>query len=430
MREHTLVLPPSNFTVDSRRARAWLVVFCCALALFGMAVSGFDFGRVVEGLVAIARSPDILINDYAGIAGMGPAFINASICAFMAVLLLRLTKVKVTGPLIAGVFTIAGFALFGKNPLNILPGFFGAFLYSVLNKRPFSENIVVALFGTALAPLSSEVAFGLGIAFPWNIALAIAVGTVAGFLLSPLARHVLDFHRGYNLYNMGFAAGFIGTVTMSALKAFGIKLSGGFVWAELGPLPAVPFLASLFVMMIVIGVVIDRRWMDSYRELLWTSGRLVSDFVRFFGMGATLVNMGIMGLVATTVVFIIGGSWNGPMIGGVLTIVGFAAFGKHPKNALPPMIGAAVMASLSRYGLDSPGRQLAVLFASTLAPIAGEYGAVAGFSVGMLHLVLVQIVGGLHGGLDLYNNGFAGGLSAGIMVPILEWLREWRRNEV
>ena len=88
------------------------------------------------------------------------------------------------------------------------------------------------------------------------------------------------------------------------------------------------------------------------------------------------------------------------------------------------------MASLSRYGLDSPGSQLAVLFASTLAPIAGEYGAVAGFSVGMLHLVLVQIVGGLHGGLDLYNNGFAGGLSAGIMVPILEWLREWRRNEV
>jgi hypothetical protein len=137
-----------------------------------------------------------------------------------------------------------------------------------------------------------------------------------------------------------------------------------------------------------------------------------------------------MGLLTCAVMLAIGASWNGPMLGGLFTIVGFSAFGKHPRNTLPPMLGVITMAMLSRYGLDTPGSQLAVLFSSTLAPVSGEYGPVAGFIVGMLHLVLVQVVGGLHGGLNLYNNGFAGGLAAGLFLPVLEWLREWRRHEV
>jgi hypothetical protein len=47
----------------------------------------------------------------------------------------------------------------------------------------------------------------------------------------------------------------------------------------------------------------------------------------------------------------------------------------------------------------------------------------------MLHLTLVHTVGHLHGGLDLYNNGFSGGMVAGIMVPMLDWIQERRRHE-
>ncbi|HPB64991.1 MAG TPA: DUF1576 domain-containing protein, partial [Spirochaetales bacterium] len=190
-----------------------------------------------------------------------------------------------------------------------------------------------------------------------------------------------------------------------------------------------PCLIALFVALIVYGMIVDRDWRSSYRLLLGSSGRLVSDFVRFYGLGATMVNMGLMGLMAMAAILLIGASWNGPMIGAALTIVGFSAFGKHPRNALPPMLGVAFMASLSRYGLSSPSSQLAVLFSSTLAPVTGEYGFVPGFISGMLHLVLVQVVGSLHGGLDLYNNGFAGGLAAGLFVPVLEWIREWRKHE-
>ena len=118
------------------------------------------------------------------------------------------------------------------------------------------------------------------------------------------------------------------------------------------------------------------------------------------------------------------------MLGVLMTIVGFSAFGKPPRNTLPLMAGAATMALLSHYGLDAPGSQLAILFVTTLAPIAGEYGPVAGFFAGMLHLILVMVVGSLHGGLNLYNNGFAGGMAAGLLLPVLGWMREWRRHEV
>jgi hypothetical protein len=423
-------LPPSSFDDDTRRGRAALSWFFVALFSFGLATTLFSHSALLGGLGTIIISPDILINDYVGIGGLGPAFLNSSLCVFVAIVLVRRANITVSGPVIAAIFTIAGFSLFGKNIANIWPGLLGAWLYARASHRPFGENILVALFGTALAPLASEVAFGLGIPVPWSIAVALAAGGLAGFLLAPVARHVLDFHQGYNLYNIGFAAGFIGTVIMSALKAFGVPLSGGFHWAELGPLQSLPYLALLFIAMIITGIITEPRWFEAYRRLLESPGRLVSDFVRYYGLGATLVNMGVMGLLASLIVVLIGGSWNGPVIGGILTITGFAAFGKHPRNAVPPMAGAAVMAILSRYGLGAPASQLAVLFASTLAPLAGEYGPAAGLAAGAVHLVLVQVVGGLHGGLNLYNNGFAGGLTAGLLLPVLEWLRQWRRHEV
>lgn len=419
-----------DFEKDTRHARVVLIVLLCLEAAFGIVVSGFDLTMIVRGLGAIIVSPDILINDYMRIAGPGPAFVNAALCVAVAIGILMTTGVSISGPAIAAVFTIAGFSLFGKNIVNIWPGILGSYLYSVASHRPFRENIIVALFSTALAPLSSEMAFGVGLAMPWNFLAALVLGAGVGFFISPIARHVLDFHRGYNLYNIGFTAGLIGTVVMSTLKAFNVQLDTGFHWAELGPMGSLPWFSACFIALIVTGIMIDPQWRDSYRKLLGSSGRLVSDFVRFYGIGATFINMGIMGLIASTVMLVISASWNGPMIGGLLTIVGFSAFGKHPLNTLPPMLGAATMAMMSHYGLSSPGSQLAVLFSSTLAPLSGEYGPVAGFMAGMVHLVLVQVVGTLHGGLNLYNNGFAGGLAAGLILPVLEWLREWRRHEV
>lgn len=430
MNSPTADLRHLDVNAEARSAQAVLLIFISLLVVYGVIAAGFDAGALSRGLGLIIVQPDILINDYVAKAGLGPAFLNAGLCALIGYATLVKAKVLISGPAIATIFTIAGFALFGKNVLNIWPSIIGVYLFSLVSKRPFAENVLVALFGTALAPLSSELAFGIGLAAPWGYAAALAVGVASGFFLGPIARGALDFHRGYNLYNIGFAAGFLGTVIMSTLKAFGVSLAPGGAWGSLSPALVAPYLALYFVGMMITGVALDRSWYRGYRGIAQSSGRLVSDFVRAHGLGASLFNMGLMGLVAMAFVFAVGGDWNGPVIGGILTVVGFSAFGKHPFNALPPMIGVALMAALSDYGLKAPSSQLAVLFSATLAPVSGAYGPVAGLAVGMLHLVLVQTVGVLHGGLNLYNNGFAGGMAAGIVVPILEWLREWRRHEV
>lgn len=52
------------------------------------------------------------------------------------------------------------------------------------------------------------------------------------------------------------------------------------------------------------------------------------------------------------------------------------------------------------------------LFGTALAPIAGVYGFLPGMVAGWLHLAVVQNIGSVHGGMNLYNNGFSAGVVA------------------
>ena len=79
------------------------------------------------------------------------------------------------------------------------------------------------------------------------------------------------------------------------------------------------------------------------------------------------------------------------------------------------------------YDLSTTGLIISVLFATTIAPIAGTYGALVGILAGMLHLAIVTNIGVLHGGINLYNNGFSGGLVAGFLVPIVDALKKGDR---
>ena len=63
---------------------------------------------------------------------------------------------------------------------------------------------------------------------------------------------------------------------------------------------------------------------------------------------------------------------------------------------------------------------LGLLFSTTLAPLAGVYGYKLGILAGMLHFILATNVGIIHGGINLYNNGFSCGWVAIIMVPFVE----------
>ena len=106
-----------------------------------------------------------------------------------------------------------------------------------------------------------------------------------------------------------------------------------------------------------------------------------------------------------------------------LTIVGFAAFGKHPKNCAPLVAGVLMAGVFFGYDFSSTTFIISALFSTTIAPIAGAYGPIIGVVAGILHLTLVTNIGIIHGGINLYNNGFSGGLVAGFLVPIIDAFR-------
>jgi hypothetical protein len=58
-----------------------------------------------------------------------------------------------------------------------------------------------AFFGTALAPLVSEVSFNLNLPVAAGIALGILAGIIVGMVLPQRASNFVNFHHGFNLYN-------------------------------------------------------------------------------------------------------------------------------------------------------------------------------------------------------------------------------------
>ena len=161
--------------------------------------------------------------------------------------------------------------------------------------------------------------------------------------------------------------------------------------------------------------------------MLRHSGRAVADFVILDGSAITLVNMavtGSIGFLYLLLLYPMGVRFNGPLVCCVLTMIGFASFGMHPKNVLPVMVGA-VLAAVMMPGLSvtAPGVLLATLLCTGLAPIAGQFGWPWGVVAGFIHMAVVQNTSILHGGMNLYNNGFSAGLICVFLVPVIEALK-------
>jgi hypothetical protein len=190
-------------------------------------LTGFSISPVKEipaGLMNIIYSPGILLTDYLAVGGSGAAFVNAGLCGLAASLMVIFLKVNVNGPFIAAVFTVTGFAFFGKNIFNIWPVLIGVWLYAAYMKTSFRNYLIVALFGTTLAPMVSYLAFGSGLAIWISVPASMFFGILSGFVLPPLASHMLRFHDGYNIYNIGFTGGIVGSFFVAIMRSFELKV--------------------------------------------------------------------------------------------------------------------------------------------------------------------------------------------------------------
>lgn len=386
-------------------------------------ISAFLFNTPAEilyGNIVILTSPANLITDYFEIANIGAALANAALMVVQAAFIIKKGRQQISGLLVASIMTLAGFSLFGKNLYNSTPIILGVYAYAKFRKIPFSRLMPVALFGTALGPLVSEVAFNLGLPAFHGISLGILVGFIAGFFIPVLAQHFINFHKGFSLYNIGFTTGIVATLCTALLRSLGYNVETVNLVSKGNNKQLALFLFILFGGMFVLGLATNNWSFRGYGAIMKESGHGNNDFIKKHGRGPVFINMALLGFVFTAYVLAVGGELNGPTIGGIFTVVGFGACGKHLKNVLPILLGVFLISYFSVHDVYSTVALLAALFGTTLAPVSGYYGPVAGVIAGGLHMMFAANLSFLNAGMNLYNNGFSGGFIAAIIVPVLE----------
>ncbi|MDH8679249.1 DUF1576 domain-containing protein [Fusibacter bizertensis] len=397
-----------------------LAVFPLIFLIFGVLYALSQGANLAQGMTSIIKSPTTLITDFMVVGGIGAAFVNSALIGFFNLYLLKRYKMRINGLLIAAFFTVLGFSFFGKNVLNILPIYLGGYLYARYQQIPMKNVILVIMFSTALAPIVSFITFGGLFTEGFSYLMGLLTGISIGFIIVPLSSHMIRFHDGYNLYNIGFTAGIVGTVITSALRSFDVEIASvNLIHDQNNPM-IIGLLVVLFVYLMGIGLYTNKDTFKLYKTIFKYRGRTITDFTSLVGYGLTFFNMGVLGMASLIFVLVLGGVVNGPVMAGILTIVGFAAFGKQPKNCFPIVLGVLMAGIFFGYDFSSTTFIISALFSTTIAPIAGAYGPIIGVIAGMLHLTLVTNIGIIHGGINLYNNGFSGGLVAGFMLPIID----------
>ena len=400
------------------RMYSLLWIYTAVLALFGLLLD--SPAQILQGLTTIILTEDALITDYVLIAGPGAALINSALVTAISLILLRLSREPFNGFSLVVIGLMSGFSLFGKNFVNIWPILIGSWLYAKLRREHFGKYIPTGLLSTALAPVVSYIALDNGWGTPL---LGGLVGILIGFILPPLSAYTYKIQNGMNLYNVGFASGLVALILVPLISSLGATPATRYHWAEgydlLFGLALGIFCTALFLLgLLCSGKPAWASW-AGYRRLLVTSGRAPSDYLRMFGAGPVLINTGINGLIGMTFILLTGGDLNGPTVGGILTIMGFSTFGKHARNIIPVMAGVFLGGVVMHWSLSDSAVQLACLFCTTLAPISGYFGWPFGVLAGFLHSSVVLYTGTPVAGMNLYNNGFSGGLVAIVLYPLI-----------
>lgn len=393
-------------------------------------VAGFimqPIREIVPGIVTIVKEPDFLITDYFIVGGVGAAFLNAGILTLASIAIVYFLGMEMDGHTITSAFLMFGFSLFGKNILNIWSILLGMLIYARYHKTSVSRYIYIGFYGTSLSPIITQVMQIEMLPAQVRFLLSILMGIMIGFVLPPLSTHVHYAHKGYSLYNVGFAGGIIATVVVSLFRSFGIEIESRLIWSGGNNLKFWILLSALFGSMILLSLLTTpKETFKGYGRILKSYGLGGTDYLKAEGLSPTLLNMGVNGLFVTAFVCMVGGDLNGPTIGGIFTVVGFSATGKHLRNIFPIMMGVWIASFTKHWSITDPSALLALLLSTTLAPVAGEFGVFAGLLAGFLHSSVALNVGIVYGGMNLYNNGFAGGIVAIFLVPVIQSIRDRR----
>ena len=388
-----------------------------------MIILAFIFNTPKEifvGYKNILLSSSILTTDYIAIGTLGGALVNAASIFILNLVILRLLNLRMSGLIYAALYMILGFSFFGKNILNSLPIYIGIYLYAFLNKIPVKNLVISLLFSSGISPLVSYLIFGFDLAYYISIPLGIGAGIVAGLMVPAISSHTIKFHQGYNLFNVGFSLGIISLAFNGVLRAFNLRASEISILSNDHNLFLYLFVAILVLVLLIAGIILNPKSFKMIPDLYKRSGRLVSDYIRDYGVSIVMINQASLLTFEILICLIFKIELNGAIFGTILAVSGFAGAGLHLKNTSFVMLGAILMCLITKTNITSTSIIIGILFSAGVAPIAGRYGIVAGIIAGMLHIAILPLCRSFQGGYDLYNNGFCAGFVACILIAIIE----------
>ncbi|MCI8573354.1 MAG: DUF1576 domain-containing protein, partial [Oscillibacter sp.] len=155
---------------------------------------------------------------------------------------------------------------------------------------------------------------------------------------------------------------------------------------------------------------------------------LITDYVSIGGPGAALINAGIVTIISICIIKISGDPFNGFTIVEMGLMAGFSLFGKNFINIWPIIFGTWLYA---HYRKEPFSKHASVALLSTsLAPLVSYMalgsihasiwlGAATGICIGFILPSLSSYTYKIQNGMNLYNMGFACGLFAMMIVPVL-----------
>ena len=274
------------------------------------------------------------------------------------------------------------------------------------------------------------------------------------FLIPALLPGTHAWHKGYTLYNGGLAVGLLGFFLFNLLyRTMGFHDHGhvtrvNVVYEQFHHSYrafANMFFLSVFVLCLIIGWLLNDKSFKGLGHLIKDTG-YSSDFADRYGMPLCLINIGCHGALFLlylnlSIHFTEGAGFTGPTVGVILAALTFTAMGQHPRNVWPILLGyqllsvavhwvCAVNGAEIPWTLSTQGYLTSASFAMGLCPIVGRYGIRAGIAAGLMCASICSSTSALHGGLILYNGGFTTGITALLLLPILEHYIPSAREEM
>ncbi len=441
-------------TGTERALERWCAVLTAAFLLAAPlgCLYADDFSGLLPGLWRISTSPSPLTTDYFVMAGLGATFLNAGLCGAFVLLMARLLGTKFRPNLTVAYMLVVAHCFYGMNLPTLAIGTFGLLAGCRFRLVSPADNLGIALFNGCLGPLFGEMLFRytLGSAFdPSNpqitlpgLVLALGFSLLSGLVIPAMLPGIKKMHKGYDLYNAGITIGLLSIFLYGLMySSFGLPQPSSLAAPQLLHLEngrtATAFANGFFLLIfgaaLLIGWLQNGRSFRGYGALMRHNG-YEANFVDEFGTPLCLLNIGVYGLFILAYMNLMAAmpgavGFTGPTCGVTLAALTFVVLGQEPGDVWPMMLGYLLLGGF-HWLVTGGGTFLCAgqpylnsfAFATGLCPIAGKYGWKWGVLGGFICGAICTQITPLHGGLMLFNGGFIAGLTAMILVPILEYI--------